>query len=199
MKSADVTGRGFHFCIINSEEAKTLLKTMQIVIILLQPVVVGSSVNTIYWVLYVRCPFCSHEETKVTDKRDAESLTRRRRECEKCEKRFTTYEKPEISMTVIKKDGSREPYDREKLRVGMLKSCEKRAIPPESIDEAVSEIESRLLRMESTEIESSAIGEQVMRKLLKLDKVAYLRFASVHRSFEDVARFEKEVKLIKAR
>ncbi len=147
----------------------------------------------------MRCPFCGHEETKVTDKRDAESLTRRRRECGKCEKRFTTYEKPEISMTVIKKDGSREPYNREKLRVGMLKSCEKRTIPLETIAEAVSEIESRLLRMNSTEIESNAIGELVLKKLLKLDKVAYLRFASVHRSFEDVAQFEKEVRLIKAR
>ncbi|MBI4014856.1 MAG: transcriptional repressor NrdR [Candidatus Aenigmarchaeota archaeon] len=146
----------------------------------------------------MKCPFCGHEETKVTDKRDAESLTRRRRECEKCEKRFTTYEKPEISMTVIKKDGSREPYDREKLRTGMMKSCEKRAISPESIEESVSEIESRLLKMPG-EIDSSAIGELVLKKLLKLDKVAYLRFASVHRSFEDVERFEKEVRLIKSR
>jgi transcriptional repressor NrdR len=144
------------------------------------------------------CPYCNHNETKVVDKRDSDSSTRRRRECIKCEKRFTTHEKPEISLIIVKRDGSKEPYDRDKIRSGLFKSCGKR-IGKEAIEEIVSDTESKLLKMSSTEVKSSSIGALVLKKLLKLDKVAYLRFASVYRKFEDIKEFEKEVKLIKTR
>lgn len=145
------------------------------------------------------CPYCNHEETKVIDKRDSNEATRRRRECMKCGKRFNTYEKPEISIIVVKRNGAKEPYSRDKLRAGIMKSCEKRPITQETIDAMVSDIESRLLRMDSTEISSSDIGALVLKKLLKTDKVAYLRFASVYREFDDLLAFEKEVKMIKSR
>ena len=145
------------------------------------------------------CPYCNHEETKVIDKRDSNEATRRRRECGGCGKRFNTYEKPEIIITVVKRDGAKEPYSRDKLRAGIVKSCEKRPIAQDIIDGMVSGIESRLLRMDSTEITSSDIGALVLKRLLKTDKVAYLRFASVYRDFEDIGEFEKEVKMIKSR
>ncbi len=144
----------------------------------------------------MRCPYCFHGETRVIDKRDVDESTRRRRECEKCKKRFTSYEKPEIQITVIKKDGRRETFDREKMKAGMLTACEKRPVSAEEIDDAVDEIESKLRKM-GGEIQSSRIGELVMRKLMRLDEVAYVRFASVYRSFEDARAFEKEVKLLK--
>jgi len=144
----------------------------------------------------MRCPYCLRENTAVVDKRDVEDSTRRRRECLSCKKRFTTYEKPEIQLTVIKKDGSREDFNREKIKAGMLTACEKRPVTAEEIEEAVDEIEARLRKM-GTEVESHKIGELVMRKLLRLDKVAYVRFASVYRSFEDIKAFEEEVKLLK--
>ena len=151
------------------------------------------------WVWHMFCPYCNHEETKVIDKRDSNEATRRRRECDGCGKRFNTYEKPEIIITVVKRDGAKEPYSRDKLRAGIMKSCEKRPIAQDIIDGMVSDIESRLLRMDSTEITSSDIGALVLKKLLKTDKVAYLRFASVYREFDDLLAFEKEVKMIKSR
>ncbi len=145
----------------------------------------------------MRCPYCFHEETKVVDKRDSKDTTRRRRECLRCSKRFTTYERPEVSLIVLKKDGSKEEYSREKLMSGILKACEKRPVTVKAIEELVDEVEAGLMKRASTEIESKVIGEMVMRKLLRLDHVAYVRFASVYRSFGDVTAFEKELKLIK--
>lgn len=148
----------------------------------------------------MKCPFCSHEETKVIESRESEDLkaTRRRRECLKCEKRFTTYERVEnIEIIVIKKEGKREMFDRNKVKSGMLKACEKRPINTELIDKAVDEIEKDIRNMESTEINSTAIGNLVMRKLKAIDKVAYIRFASVYREFEDISNFEEELKKLK--
>lgn len=144
------------------------------------------------------CPYCLHEETKVLETRESEEgNTRRRRECEKCEKRFTTYERMETSgLVVIKKDGSRVPYSREKIRNGLLKACEKRPISAEQIDQAVDHIEAKLRKEEETEIPSKLIGELVMERLKKIDKVAYIRFASVYRSFEDVESFKREIQAL---
>jgi len=144
----------------------------------------------------MQCPYCLHPETKVVDSRESESSVRRRRECLKCEKRYTTYEQAEIDdLVVIKKDGRREPYNRNKLMIGILKACEKRPVTKEAIEEMISKIESEL--RESDEAESNKIGEIVMKHLKSVDKIAYIRFASVYRSFEDVKEFEKEVKMLK--
>lgn len=145
----------------------------------------------------MKCPYCSNGETKVTDKRDSEGkdITRRRRECLKCNKRFTTFERVEtVNLVVVKKDGRRERFDREKLFSGMLKACEKRPISRNIIDTAVTGIEQKLKSMSSTEIDSRLIGELVMKRLKKIDKVAYIRFASVYRSFTDLESFEEELK-----
>ena len=143
----------------------------------------------------MNCPFCSNEEHRVVDKREANEATRRRRECLRCKKRFTTYERIEpFNLVVVKKDGRREPFNREKLRSGMIKACEKRPIPQEKIDVAVDEIEAELRSEEKKEVSSTHVGELVMRKLKKLDKVAYIRFASVYRQFADLESFEKELK-----
>ncbi len=144
----------------------------------------------------MRCVYCNSEETKVLDKRDNEGYTRRRRECLKCGKRFTTYEKAEINLIVAKKDGSKEPFQRDKLKAGMMKSCKNRPVDEEAIDKAIDDIEARLVST-GPEITAKKIGELVMKKLLKLDKVAYIRFASVYRSFDDIVAFEKEIKAIK--
>ena len=144
----------------------------------------------------MKCPFCESIDTKVVDKRETEeeAVTRRRRECLNCEKRFTTYERVEMSnILVIKKDGKREQFDREKLKNGIMKACEKRDITREEIDKIVGEVEQRLRNMEGTEIRSKIIGEDVMRRLKKLDKVAYIRFASVYKDFEDVESFKEAV------
>jgi len=144
----------------------------------------------------MKCPFCSQLETKVVDKRETEEelVTRRRRECLKCEKRFTTYERVEMSnIIIIKKDGKREQFDRDKLKRGLFKSCEKREVTNDQIENVVTEIEAELRTKEKTEIPSKDIGELVMKKLKKLDKVAYIRFASVYREFEDIESFEKEL------
>ncbi len=144
----------------------------------------------------MKCPFCGSEETRVSDKREAEdgTITRRRRECLKCKKRFTTYEKIEnIDLTIIKKDGTREMYDRQKLTNGILRACEKRQISREVIDEAVKDIEQEILNKESKEIPSKVIGELVIEKLKAIDKVAYIRFASVYKDFADVEDFKKEL------
>ena len=137
----------------------------------------------------------------MVDKRESSpGITRRRRECQKCKKRFTTYEKVEIlDLSIIKKDGTREAFDREKLEKGIRRACEKRPIEQEKIDKIVSEIEAELLNKKAKEVSSREIGELVMKKLKKLDKVAYIRFASVYREFEDINSFEEELDKLKKR
>ncbi len=146
----------------------------------------------------MRCPYCSHEESKVIDKRESgmnQEITRRRRECLSCGKRFTTYETVEqIEMSIVKKDGSREMFDRNKILFGIAKACEKRPIAREAIEKMTDEIKSELVSRGQNEIMSSDIGELLMQKLKKMDKVAYIRFASVYRDFADVKEFEKELK-----
>lgn len=147
----------------------------------------------------MRCPYCNSEELSVVDSRDTEENTvRRRRQCDKCERRFTTYERVELSnIAIIKKDDSRQTFDREKLKRGLLKACEKRPVSIDAIENAVNEIESAL-RKKDNEIKSRDVGELVMKKLQKLDKVAYIRFASVYKAFADIETFQEEVnKLIK--
>jgi len=145
----------------------------------------------------MKCPFCLSDDTKVIDKRDAESSTKRRRECLKCEKRFTTFERVEdIALRIVKKDGRRENFSREKLKSGIIRACEKRPVSMEQIENMINEIETKI-RKEENEIPSKLIGEMVIKKLKQLDKVAYIRFASVYRDFEDVKDFEKEIKEIK--
>ena len=144
----------------------------------------------------MKCPYCNNQETQVTDTRETESLeaTRRRRECAKCGKRFTTYERvEEADIVVVKKDGKRERFQRQKLLNGILKSCEKRSVPLEKIEKIVDDVESDLRKRDSVEIDSRVIGEITMRKLKSLDKIAYIRFASVYREFEDLDRFEEEL------
>ena len=143
------------------------------------------------------CPFCSHKETKVTNKRDINDATRRRRECLKCSKRFTTYERIESpELFVVKKDSRREPYSRDKLLLGIVKACEKRAVSHERVEKAVNEIEEKL-RKKGKEVKSSMIGELVMKALKKLDKVAYIRFASVYKDFKDIDDFRNITKEIR--
>jgi len=144
----------------------------------------------------MKCPYCNFEETQVIDTRETENLeaTRRRRECMKCNKRFTTYERvEEADIIVVKKNGKRERFQRQKVLNGIIEACEKREIPLEKIDKLVDEVESDLRKRDSVEVESKVIGEIVMRKLKSLDKVAYIRFASVYREFEDLASFAEEV------
>lgn len=144
----------------------------------------------------MKCPFCNAADTKVIDSRPADdnSSIRRRRQCETCGKRFTTYEKLEtIPLMVIKKDNTREMYDRAKIEAGVLHSCHKRPVSPQQITAVIDEIENRIFNMEEKEIETSAIGELVMRKLKDLDEVAYVRFASVYREFKDVNTFMEEL------
>ncbi len=148
----------------------------------------------------MKCPFCGAEDTKVTDSRDSSEAfeIRRRRECEKCQKRFTTYERIETHpLVVIKKDGRRESFLKEKLMNGIIKSCQKRDVSMEKMEEAGRDIENTLRNEDTYEIPSSKIGELVARKLKALDKVAYIRFASIYKDFEDVTDFEKEIKSIK--
>ena len=145
----------------------------------------------------MKCPYCAHEENQVLDSRDSDDLAsvRRRRECLKCSKRFTTYERVEmIDLFVIKKDGRREQFDRNKLLTGIKRACEKRPISMDTIEETGDEIEQNLRKRKTTEMPSKIIGEIVTRRLKALDKVAYIRFASVYRAFDDVESFEKEVK-----
>ena len=148
----------------------------------------------------MKCPFCGFSSTRVSDKRETGALdvTRRRRECEKCNKRFTTYERVEnLDLIIIKKDGRRERFDREKLKRGILKACEKRDVAIDKIDNIVDRIENKLKLSNKNEIPSKFIGEQVMNALKKLDSVAYIRFASVYREFKDIDDFKKELKVIK--
>lgn len=144
------------------------------------------------------CVFCRHDETKVIDTRMSESFViRRRRECLKCARRFTTHERvEESSMKVIKKDGSRVPFDREKLRIGLEKSCYKRPISAEQIDEIVRDVESDVNDNFEREVPSRYIGEKVFNRLRSLDHVAFVRFASVYREFQDVRDFMQQVDTI---
>ena len=147
----------------------------------------------------MKCPYCSAADTKVIDSRPADdnSSIRRRRQCESCGKRFTTYEKLEtMPLMVIKKDSSRETYDRAKIEAGIIQSCHKRPISTQQINAMIDEIENQIFNME--EVETSVIGELVMEKLKALDEVAYVRFASVYREFKDVNTFMEEIgKLLK--
>jgi len=141
----------------------------------------------------MKCIFCG-SDTKVTDKRESPEGTRRRRECLKCKKRFTTYEKPERKqIIIIKKDKRREAFSIEKIKSGIIKACEKRPISIEKIDKIIENIEEKL-RKKGKEVRSEDIGKMVMNKLKKLDKVAYIRFASVYKDFKDISDFKNEVK-----
>ncbi len=145
----------------------------------------------------MRCPFCTHIEDKVVDSRESREgdTIRRRRECLKCGKRFTTYERiDEIPYMVVKKDGRREKFDRAKVQAGLLRACEKRPIPMVKLEEIVNQIESYVMESPTRERSAKEIGELVMKALKKLDKVAYVRFASVYLDFKDVKEFMGEVK-----
>ena len=140
------------------------------------------------------CPYCG-ENTRVTDKRGSPEGVRRRRECLKCKKRFTTYEKlGKKDLYVTKKDGRREKFSREKLEAGIQRAFEKRPVAKEKIEKMINEIEEQLMRGGKKEVTSSAIGEIVMKKIKKLDHVAYIRFASVYRDFQDIKAFKKELR-----
>jgi len=147
----------------------------------------------------MKCPYCSSVESKVVDKRnnDTESSIRRRRECLKCSKRYTSYERIETDLMIIKKDKRREPYKRDKLKIGIQKSCEKRPIEQEQIEKMVNEIENVLREQPSSEVKSSFIGQLVMKHLKKLDKVAFVRFASVYKEFDEVDDFIKTIREVK--
>ena len=149
----------------------------------------------------MKCPYCEFEESKVIDSRptDEGEAIRRRRECLGCGKRFTTYEKVEtIQLMVIKKDGSREQFDREKLLRGIQRSCEKRPVPTSAMEHIVNDIENSVQNLLEREVKTDDIGEMVMDKLKRLDEVAYVRFASVYRRFTDVNTFVEEInKLLK--
>jgi transcriptional repressor NrdR len=141
----------------------------------------------------MKCPFCSHSETQVVETRISEDgdFIRRRRQCGSCEKRFTTYERPDVSFpTIVKKDGRRIEYERGKLLGSMRLALRKRPVSTEQIDSALERIEEKLLTQGLREVPSARLGELVMRELKKLDKVAYVRFASVYRSFEDIDEFK---------
>lgn len=145
----------------------------------------------------MKCPFCGHKEDKVVDSRSTaeDSAIRRRRECLKCDKRFTTYEYIEdISVMVIKKDGRREAFDHQKILAGLIRACEKRPISMDKMEEVVTWVERSVQKKSDREVSSSRIGELVMEKLKQLDDVAYVRFASVYRQFKDVGQFMMELK-----
>ena len=148
----------------------------------------------------MKCPYCNAEDTKVIDSRPAEESNsiRRRRQCESCGRRFTTYEKIEtIPVMVSKKDNNREPYDRSKIESGILRACHKRPVSIHQINELVDEIENMIFNREEKEIKSSEIGEIVMDKLKDLEEVAYVRFASVYREFKDVSTFLEELEKLR--
>lgn len=145
----------------------------------------------------MRCPFCQDTENKVIDSRESHegSVIRRRRECLQCKRRFTTYERvEELYPLIVKKDGRREAFDREKIVSGLKKACEKRPVSADQVEQTVEDIERLLQGMGEKEVASSVIGEEVMRRLRVLDEVAYVRFASVYRSFRDIAEFMNELR-----
>lgn len=150
----------------------------------------------------MKCPFCGASDDRVVDSRESREgeVIRRRRECESCGRRFTSYETiEEIPYMVVKKDGRREAFDRKKLRAGLVKACEKRPVSPAQLDAIVDEIETRLHDTEEREVGTTDIGARVMDRLRELDKVAYVRFASVYRKFEDVDEFLNELKTLLGR
>jgi len=145
----------------------------------------------------MRCPFCQDPENKVIDSRESHegAVIRRRRECLQCHRRFTTYERvEELNPLIVKKDGRREGFDRDKMLAGLKKACEKRPVSLEQLDRVVTEIERKLQEAGEKEVPSTFLGEEVMRNLRRLDEVAYVRFASVYRSFRDIAEFMSELK-----
>ncbi len=145
----------------------------------------------------MRCPYCGHEETQVVETRESDvgDVIRRRRRCLKCDKRFTTYERAEITLpAVVKKDGSRAEFDDAKLRGSMMLALRKRPVSVEQVDAALERIQEKLLASAVREVPSARLGELVMRELKRIDKVAYVRFASVYRSFEDVDEFRQLIR-----
>lgn len=145
----------------------------------------------------MKCPFCGMDNTRVVDSRPADDNTsiRRRRQCDECGKRFTTFEKVEIiPLTVIKKDRTREPYDRNKIMAGIMRACHKRPVPVEKLEETMNKIENDIYNLGYKEVDSKVIGEIVMEHLKSLEEVAYVRFASVYREFKDVNTFMSELK-----
>ena len=147
----------------------------------------------------MKCPFCGHENTRVIDSRPADdnNSIRRRRVCDECDKRFTTYEKVEtIPIIIIKKDNNRESYNREKIENGVMKACHKRPISADQLTGIVDEVETEIYAREEKEIPSSIIGELIMDKLKDIDTVAYVRFASVYREFKDINTFMDELKKV---
>ncbi len=145
----------------------------------------------------MKCPFCGADDTAVVDTRinDEGDIVRRRRKCNACDKRFTTYERAEIRLPqVVKKNGSRTEYDRDKLRASLDLALRKRAVPTDAVDAAIADIEEKLLSSGEREVTSQQLGELVMRELKRLDKVAYIRFASVYRNFEDVDAFSRAIR-----
>ncbi|MFH0711303.1 MAG: transcriptional regulator NrdR [Candidatus Aenigmatarchaeota archaeon] len=143
----------------------------------------------------MRCPFCNNTKIKVIDKRPSDEQTiRRRRECLKCKKRFTTYERADFDISVVKRDGRREPFNRNKLKIGLMKACEKRPISLRMIEKMVDDVETKLRENFGPEVKSSVIGDIVMEKLRDIDEVAYVRFASYYKQFKDIKSFEKELK-----
>lgn len=142
----------------------------------------------------MKCPFCGHEEDKVVDSREEVDYIRRRRECLKCERRYTTYERIEsIPLMVVKKDGRREPFDRRKILMGLTKACEKRPVSVERLEELAHEIERALQNKFEKEVKSQEIGAEAMKRLHTIDDVAYVRFASVYHQFKDLNEFMEEV------
>jgi transcriptional repressor NrdR len=147
----------------------------------------------------MRCPYCAHDETQVVETRESDEggVIRRRRRCLHCDKRFTTYERIEIALpTIVKKDGSRVEFDAAKLRASMLLALRKRPVSVEQVDAAIERIQDKLLSSGARELPSTRVGELVMRELKRMDKVAYVRFASVYRSFEDVDEFRQLIREI---
>ena len=145
----------------------------------------------------MKCPYCSHEDSRVVDSRSVKdgSLIRRRRECESCKRRFTTYEYIEkIPLMVIKNDGRREPYNREKLKMGLITACKKRPVRMDEIDSLILSVEKQIDRLNNSEVPSNKLGEFVVKYLKDIDPVAYVRFASVYYRFEAVSEFEKKIK-----
>jgi len=147
----------------------------------------------------VRCPYCQHPESKVIDSRDADTGVRRRRECLRCESRFTTYERPEAqTLYIIKKDSRREEFDRRKLMSGVRMACAKRPLPTGAVERLVNDVEDELRKLGRSEVASSLVGELVMERLRVLDHIAYVRFASVYRDFADLESLRQEVETLAA-
>lgn len=148
------------------------------------------------------CPFCGHDDTRVVDSRDTNDgrAIRRRRECEKCQSRFSTYEEMEImKLTVLKRDGTKQEYDKKKIAMGIRKALEKRPVSEDKIQKAIGDIEYEIQSRESNEIKSKEIGKMVLDKLKELDEVAYIRFASVYKSFKNMESFQKEMDNLKSK